>query len=652
MPTPQPGEQLGKPYSEELDAFAATYTWAGQQDVARLAHFLTRWSGDHAVVVGSGGSFSAAVVVALFRELAHHSQTAAVTPLDFGCLLQRLSPRAFLLSAEGKNRDILAAARAAEFADLASAALTLTRSNPLLELARDSNALRAFSFQMDWVKDGYLATNSLLATVLLLYRAFFGDRDFQHGVAPLLDQKRLTARRAYFSQLPGLEEAKRRGLLVLHSARAKAFAVDLESKLAESALATVQVTDLRQFAHGRHLQLVLRTPAPFVLLVSSTEERSLAVATAAHLPQPELSWQLELDGQSDQDVAIAGLLDAMFLTEALSRNASHDPGQPHVPEFGRAIHAIDSAALVGSNRKETSQVELAARRKTAVGGHHVSAPHHEVLSAARAYAARLTSARIKAIVCDFDGTLCRAENRFDGMDPAHVEQISSLLRQGLTLAIATGRGGSLHDSLRSSFDSALHGSITVGYYSGSVIAPLDLAFYQPAANPEFEALWDWLKASSYGQLCKPLNELARGGQLSMRLGSAHQSATLHAAIRTWLDRSGRRDWRVFCSGHSIDVLDANTSKRLVVSHVAEQLGLDPLTQILRLGDSGHEQGNDFELLGEGLSLSCERVSFGLDSCWNFGAAGNNQAEVTMAYLRGLVRTDDAFRLSPSALSAS
>ena len=104
--------------------------------------------------------------------------------------------------------------------------------------------------------------------------------------------------------------------------------------------------------------------------------------------------------------------------------------------------------------------------------------------------------------------------------------------------------------------------------------------------------------------------------------------------------------------HSIDVLDANTSKRLVVNHVAERLGLDPLTQILRLGDSGHEQGNDFELLGEGLSLSCERVSFGLDSCWNFGAAGNKQADVTMAYLRGLVPTDDAFRLSPSALSAS
>jgi hypothetical protein len=74
--------------------------------------------------------------------------------------------------------------------------------------------------------------------------------------------------------------------------------------------------------------------------------------------------------------------------------------------------------------------------------------------------------------------------------------------------------------------------------------------------------------------------------------------------------------------------------------------------VLRLGDSGQEGGNDYELLGDGLSLSCERVSVNLDSCWNYGAAGSNQAEVTMAYLRGLIRHEDGFRMSPAALVAA
>jgi haloacid dehalogenase-like hydrolase len=641
---------LGKPYSEELDAFANTYQWVAKQDVARLGHFLNRWSGDYAVVVGSGGSYSAAFAVALFRELAHHSPTTAVTPLEFAALLRRLSPRALLLSAEGKNRDILAAARAAEAADLACAALTLTQSNPLLDLARGNDAVRAFAFQMDWVKDGYLATNSLLATVLLLYRALFGESDF-HNLAPLLSRGRLDNRRDTFSRLVGLEDAKRTGLLVVHSAKAHAFAVDLESKLAESALAMVQITDLRQFAHGRHLQLALRPPAPLTLVVFSPDERPLAAATASLLPDPGRCWQLELDGGSDQDVAVSGLIDAMLLTEALAKGAAHDPGQPPVPDFGRAIHALDPAALLPSHHVPVSRLELASNRKMSVGVHPAAGGRPEMIEAAAAFAQRLTSSRIKAVVCDFDGTLCRAENRFEGMDPGHVDQVSSLIRQGLKFAIATGRGDSLHDTLRSSFDPALHGEITVGYYSGSVISRLDTDFVQPAPNPDFKELWSWLRSSAYGNLCRSLEDLARGGQFSMRLKSSQQCLRLQGAIRHWLDDTGRADWRVFCSGHSIDVLDGATSKRLVVDHMAKLLGIDSMSEILRLGDAGHECGNDFELLRTGLSLSCERVSFALDSCWNFGAPGNNQAEVTMAYLRGLVPSDDGFRFSPSALYA-
>jgi len=641
---------LGKPYSEELDAFADTYQWAAKQDVARLGHFLNRWSGEYAVVVGSGGSYSAAFAVALFRELAHHSPTTAVTPLEFGALLGRLSPRALLLSAEGKNRDILAAARGAEAADLSTAALTLTRSNPLLDLARDNDAVRAFPFQMDWVKDGYLATNSLLATVLLMYRALFGDHDFQH-LAPLLARDRLASRRDNFSRLAGLEDAKRDGLLVVYSDRAHAFAVDLESKLAESALAMVQITDLRQFAHGRHLQLANRFPAPFTLFVSSPDELPLAAATASLLPNPERCWQLQLDGGSEQDTVVSGLVDAMLITEALARGAPYDPGQPTVPDFGRAIHALDPAALLPSGRFPASRLELAASRKASVGLNPAAGAGPDVTAAASAFAERLTSCRIKAVVCDFDGTLCRAENRFEGMDPAHVEQVSSLIRQGLRFAIATGRGDSLHTALRSSFDPALHGDILVGYYSGSVISSLAGDFIQPHPNPEFAELWNWLRLSTYANLCKPLKDLARGGQFSMRLKNTQQCLRLQAAIRHWLAENSKFGWRVFCSGHSIDVLDEATSKQLVVDHMAKLMGIDSESEILRIGDAGHENGNDFELLRTGLSLSCERVSFALGSCWNFGASGNNQAEVAMAYLRGLVPSDGGFRFSPSALYA-
>lgn len=643
---------MGKPYSAELDGFASTYQWVRQQAVHSLGHFLNRWSGDHVAVVGSGGSFSAAMVISLFRELVHHSPTAAVTPLEFDALLRRLAPRALLLSAEGKNRDILGAAESAQSSDLAAAALTLTLANPLVEFAQTHASIRAFAFQMDWAKDGYLATNSLIATVLLGYRALFGDGDFDAKVGPLMERQRLTARRAYFHSWKGLSRIGGQGLLVLFSAQAKTFAIDLESKLAEAALVSVQIADLRQFAHGRHLQLAGPGASPSVLLVTSTEEATLARATEALLPEHVHRWLLELDGTREQDVAVAGLLDAMFVTEAIADSRGIDPGQPVVPPFGRALHAVDSAASLHPIRRTHTRLELAARRKIGSHGPIGHTVDVEIVEAATTFANRLLSANIKAVVCDFDGTLCRAENRFDRMASIHVEQVSSLLRQGLSVAIATGRGGSLHTELRGSFDEELHASILVGYYSGGLISKLDDDFSQPTFNPAFEDLWSWLRASVYAQHGRPLSEVARGGQLSIRLHSAAECARLLGAVRQWLEREEWLGWRVFSSGHSIDILDPSTSKRNVVARLANSLHLDPLTEILRIGDSGQETGNDYELLGEGLSLSCERVSVDLGSCWNFGAAGNNQVDVTSAYLRGLTPHERAFRLLPVALFGS
>lgn len=639
---------MGKPYSDELHGFAHTFEWASQQPVDQLRRFLSRWSGDHVAVVGSGGSYSAALVVSLFRELVHHSPTSAVTPLEFGAMLRRLSPHALLLSAEGKNRDVLAAAQAAQSADLSSAALTLTTANPLLEFAAAHASLRAFAFQMDWGKDGYLATNSLLATSVLAYRAFFGQKDCMSQLGPLFHRERLAARRDHFRSWAGLEHARRSGLLVLFSAQAKPFAVDLESKFAEAALAHVQLADLRQFAHGRHLQLAAQSPMA-VILVTSAEEVPLAAAVAQLLPPTVQQWMIELDGQREQDTAIAGLIDAMFVTDAFAQVAGFDPGQPEVPEFGRAIHAIDLASLLQSSPRVQSRLELAAQRKEAPQGRRARTAKPNVVAAAADYADALTRAEVKAIVCDFDGTLCRAENRFEPMAAEHVAQVSSLLRQGMVLAIATGRGNSLYDDLRKSFSPELYSAITVGYYSGSLIARLDEPFVQPPANTAFRDLWDWLQKSVYHQHCKPLSDMARGGQLSIRLDSAHECARLLAAVQHWLERNGLRGWRAFSSGHSIDILDADTSKRKVVAHVAAQCQINPSTEILRLGDAGHEGGNDYELLSEGLSLSCERVSVDLTRCWNFGASGSNQVDVTSAYLGGLSRHGSAFRLLPAAL---
>ncbi|PTU30323.1 HAD hydrolase family protein [Stenotrophobium rhamnosiphilum] len=641
---------MGKSYAVELDNFANTYEWAHKQDAAslgRLKHFLARWHGEHVRIVGSGGSYSAAVAAALFREIAHQSPTTPLTPIEFVSSLNRLASHSLLLSAEGKNKDVLAAAQASAQADISCAAVTLTASNPLVDFAVSNKSLRTFSYPMDWGKDGYLATNSLIGTVLIIYRMFFGEKRFSESLAHLFSQPRLTKRRNELAIFPSVEEAKRRGILLIYSAQAKPFAVDFESKAAESGLVSVQITDLRQFAHGRHLQLAVRQQPPFVICVYSETDSALAREITSHLPDRNFH-EIKIDGISDQDVCVAGLVDAMYLIEAFAKDADYDPGQPDVPEFGRRIHAIDIRKVSAAPQPAKQDIlELAARRK--MGGVKSNLVSPLVKEAAERYWGKITRTKFKAIVFDFDGTLCRTENRYEGMPASIVDLICPLVSQGLVFAIATGRGDSLRDSLLQSFPSEMHSSIVVGYYSGAYIRSLDQPFEKPVANPEFEELWNWLNCSPYADLLKPLDSLVRGGQFSLRIPDAQRSARLRSAIGAWLYEKRKSSWRVFSSGHSIDVLDGVTSKRKVVSEIARKYGLQEDTQILRLGDSGHEEGNDFELLDQGLSLSCDKVSANLAACWNFGPAGNKQADVTSWYLQSITSQQNLFEIDERTL---
>lgn len=624
---------MGKPYSRELDQFSDTAAWAADQDVKALERYFDRWTGDHAAIIGSGGSYSAAVAAAVLRELATASPTTAVTPLQFAALSPRLpGTRAFLLSAEGKNRDILYAAKHAIAADHDVGALTLTASSPLSELSSQARAMRVFALQMPWTKDGYLATNSLLATVLLLYKAFYGDFAIKTLTKTLLDPGVVAARRAAIGQIAAPTFSPGDGVLILYGESAKTFAIDLESKISEAALGIVSVVDLRQFAHGRHLQVTTGQLRPLVIVAFGRSERRLAEATLQLFPEQTGVISLGLISDDPATAVIEGILEASYLMERLAANATYDIGNPPVGSIGRAVHGIDVESL-------TDAIPVLDYR--AVGGLRKApaarfdpAVLTRVSSAGEIYVQRLESARIKAIVCDFDGTLCRAENRYGGIDSRVLDRLIELSEQGLIVAVASGRGDSLHENLSQVVPQHLQQRMLIGLYSGSYLLRLSDPYEKPKPNTGFESLFDWMKGTAFGCPDDPWSKV-KGGQFSFRVASPREAKRLHAGVSAWLRQTQRFDWRVYRSGHSVDVLDPETSKLSVLKAVAREFGLDADTEILCIGDCGHEEGNDYELLRHPLSLSVDGVSIELDRCWNYARAGCSQSEATLEYLECL-----------------
>lgn len=634
---------MGKIYSEELNGIPATYDWVKLQNTLPLLRLLERWTGSYGVVIGSGGSYTAAAAISLFREFAFKSPTRAVSPLEFLSLADRIpATKALLLSAEGKNSDILAAAHRAISADLATAALTLTASNPLIDIANESHAIRVFSHDAPWKKDGYLATNSLVAMTLLSYKALFGDDRF-NALGEYFSAHSLKSRRAFFSNLHTLHDATDRSVLVIHGASASTFAIALESNLSEAAIANVEVADLRQFAHGRHLQLSARSKKPLLVFAFGPFERKLSQATMDQIPADVPFVSLELRGATDAELAVTGLLDALLVTEMMAKHLSYDPGSPSVATFSRNIHRLNTAALMQLHDVQPKLVQLAAARKLV----HVDCSDQQtaaVEESAQRFIERLQGAQLKAVVCDFDGTLCRIENRYDGIDPRIVKRLIELMDDGLVVAIATGRGKSLRDLLLNEIPDRLQGKILIGYYSGGSIHYLSDSITKPDPSTYAEELINWLQHSIFRERVLKSDKILKGGQLTLGVKDAHEALRLQGTIRAKLNLDGYSDWRAFCSGHSVDVLDNRTTKLNVTHHVARTFGINAETEILRIGDSGGELGNDYELLGQGLSLSSDSVSTCLETCWNFAGWGCNQAEATLRYLNAIVRDGAYFRI--------
>ena len=195
-------------------------------------------------------------------------------------------------------------------------------------------------------------------------------------------------------------------------------------------------------------------------------------------------------------------------------------------------------------------------------------------------------------------------------------------------------GDSLHEYLRKRISPSLWSKVILGLYSGSNISSLDSIVPFPAYDVRFDELVDWLESNGILQqlATKPKINCA---QMGLRISNHSACVRTLAAIRYWIKHTDKIGCRVFCSGHSIDVITENVGKAKVVKAIASQTDSNPQNEILRIGDSGDFDGNDFELLNEGLSLSVCSVSPCPDSCWNLLPKDYHGQIGTLYYLSSL-----------------
>lgn len=632
---------MGRRYQDELAQLGKSYAWAIGADIAPLAERVAALRARPLLIVGSGGSVSACHFVARLHETRARLAARVITPLEFVRLPALQDTGVLLLSAGGRNPDVLAAGRRAAEAEYAEVVGLCTRTETRLR-ARLSAYRHAtvFEFAGPSEKDGFLATNSLILTNVLLARAYGVELPSQ---LPAL-------------QGPSTVEAGRKmgrsHVVALASGWSSAAGADLESKWAELGLGTVSVVDPRNFAHGRHHGLARRVEDVVVVSMSIEGERETVERTLKVLPRNVSTVDLAspLSGEAG---AVDLLVRVIRLTGDVAGLAGIDPGRPRVPGFGRALYNQGIPRHCWGDELDLDTCDLWIRRKVSPALWTTSSPgtREAWRTRCREWMHSIERMQIGGLVFDYDGTLCEAEERFGHPSTEVGRALTRLVDNGAVLGVATGRGDSVIEALRAVVPPRAWRHILIGMYNGSVLQRLDeVPQTEQEIDPSIEGAHHLLSESPL--LARVTKLRLRPTQLTVRAAVPMPAGLLRQLVIETLE-AYVPNVGVFASGHTVDVIASSSSKLRVVAEVRRQLletGV-PATHVITIGDQGQAGGNDGPFLAHPLGLSVENTSSNFEGCWNVAPAGARRTMALLGYLTALHRAGSAgFRFSAARAS--
>jgi len=625
----------GTYYDRELAKLGDSFYAAMSANIDLLKQAIASTAETSIIGVGSGGSFTVASLLCNLHESYTGRVSRPSTPLEVICnpTLAAASP-VFMISAEGKNPDIVEALeRARRHSSRTVHVLTNRVESPLMEHVRQLPGVTPHVFELA-EKDGYLATNSLLVNAVVVARAYGALDNTADQFPDSLDELHI-GDESVSAWLSGVGEfvqraVPRKGLIVVFSPLLRPVAADLESKLSESALLYCQLADIRSFAHGRHLWLADRPDDCSILALIEPGLERLWARMRELLPSGIPVCTMPLAGARPQDL-LAGLVAQMQLVSLISRELKKDPAKPQVPEFGRELYYVDLPLFIpGTTEKgrrgEESKYEVLGARWPS------RRSSGTMTRALDSFEAALGQQSFRAIVFDYDGTLCSSQQKEAPPTQGILDQLLRLLNAGVAVGIASGRGDSIQQHLQKCLPNSLWPKVHLGLYNGGWIGPLTEGIPKQVVTNEFLSHVRRILGGLEG-LGVPIDQIRENYpyQISVRFKDGVDAENMWFVVADALRQVGLDPSTVVRSKHSVDVLAGNVNKSHLVGSLIQLHGIDPY-QVVTMGDQGAWPGNDASLLEHRFSLSVDQPSRRLDRGWKLAPQHRRDVDATLWYL--------------------
>lgn len=606
------GNKLGKPFAQELEKLSEVYDWANLTPIDELSEFVKKSAKTPLYVIGSGGSFSATTFASLLHQ--HIGMMArCLTPLEF-LELENIDGNCSVLivTAGGNNTDILSAFdKAVRIKPKNIGIVCASVNNKLTKKASQINGVIVHAVRLPTGKDGFLATNSLISTLVWLCRSYIFVHSMPYKL-PSIDELvyQGKTKREFEGDLRTKFDdfADRDTVVCLFDNWGKTAAVDIESKLVEAGLVNVQMADYRNFAHGRHNWLDKNKEKTGLIAFVTPGCDTLANKTLKLIPEytPTLALSTNYEGPIG---AISLLIQIFHIVKFFGDVRNIDPGRPGVADFGRKIYHLP---IPKNNSNSFTDFEKLALRKK-FGHCNTNDPQTKTrIKHLQKFLKDISKVKFGAVVFDYDGTLCDAEHRRTYPSKEISKKLIELLKNDITVGIATGRGKSVREALQKIIPEKYWPKVLIGYYNCSDIGELSNDEIPSQMHTNDQKLLNLIDFLENHKIISKKNITSRSKQITLE-DVDFNAVELISKIRS-VDSTILENIKIVESTHSVDLLSNNVSKLELVKFVRNKISNE--YDILCIGDRGNWPGNDFELLSFPYSLSVGEVSDDYETCWN------------------------------------
>jgi fructoselysine-6-P-deglycase FrlB-like protein/hydroxymethylpyrimidine pyrophosphatase-like HAD family hydrolase len=631
---------MGRPFKKELSLLNNTYNWAKKIELNLSPDEIKELMSTPTFVVGSGGSFSACHMFSLLQQ-ARGGFSKPITPLELHYSSDSIrSSNVVFLSASGKNSDILFAYKTAIKQDAASVlGICMKKKSKLFALSVNHSISKILEFDSPAGKDGFLATNSLIAYFTILSRIFGYNQEVES-----------------FGKYESIQEEIKKfsdkldsnfTITVLYAGWGQPIAIDIESKFTEAGLGNVLVSDFRNFGHGRHNWFDKKKKQSAIIALVTPSERDLAQKTLSLLPDyiPKL---ILTSGHSYALASTDLLIQSFLVADSVGEKIGIDPGRPGVPVYGSKLYNLRYQSIL-SDKKDYKTINAILRKCGKTTFEELDKNEAKFwIDHLNRFREKITTTNFGCIVLDYDGTLCTKEERAKLPSAEIIKTLNSFIGRGFIIGIVTGRGKSIRDTLQACFDKTFWKNVIVGYYNGGVVACLsDSSQPDISAKPNkpLKKILELLKAQSFAG--KTPDFTLRPLQLTIEKNNVSNWDWAKTFIKEQIALLELPNIQLLESGHSIDIIaKPEVSKINIFKYCIDKCKERGISErIVCIGDKGKYPGNDYQILASEFSLSVDEVSSDPESCWNISEIGQRGSSSCLHYLNSVKFAKSYFTLS-------